>query len=203
VTWDQYLALSDALPDRPTLRFTFDRGRLEIMVVSVEHERYKMFLGRLIDVLTEELDIPSGAYGQFTHRHPDLATAFEPDQCYYKDNLPAVRGKLTIDLTVEPPPDLIVEVDVSHSSVPRLPLFARLGVPEVWRLANGTMRAYKLGPDAQYAEGAESTGFAPGFPVAEFVRFFPIGIADTDRDMARAFRAWLRQWIADRGLTSH
>ena len=91
------------------------------------------FLGRIIDILAEELEIPYDAGGSTTHKREDLAKGLEPDQCYYIRNEPLIRGRMELDLTHDPPPDLAIEIDISRSSVTRLGIYAALGVPEVWR----------------------------------------------------------------------
>src|SRR5271168_751874 len=109
--------------DRP-IRFTYDRGELEIMTVSPEHDRDKMWLARLFQVLTEELDIDIACYGSMTMRREDLERGMEPDQCFWVQHEPQIRGRTDIDLENDPPPDLVMEVEISRSVVARLPILA-------------------------------------------------------------------------------
>jgi Uma2 family endonuclease len=202
LSWAEYEAIGEALRDRAGLRLTFSDGRLELMSTSFEYERLKSLVARLIDVLTEELDLGTIAAGSTTFKLEGLKKGVEPDLCYYAANAEHVRNKMTIDLTIDPPPDLVVEIDVTNSSVPRLAIYAALGVPEVWRWHNETFRVYELDPARTYQERPASTAFAVEFDPAAFLRFLTVGFREGDTPMARAFRAWLRQWVADRGLTS-
>lgn len=203
IDWAAYTAIGHALRDRPGLRQTYSHGRLELMTTSFGHERIIELIGRLIDVLTEELEIGVAAGGSTTFKLEGAERGVEPDQCYYAANLARVRHKTEIDLTVDPPPDLVIEVEVSNAAVAKMSIYAAFGVPELWRWADGTIRVYELAPDRTYHERPASTAFAVEFDPAEFVRFFSLAFSDSEQVMARAFRAWLRQWIADRGLASH
>ena len=106
VAWKDYETIGKALSDRPALRLTYDRGRLEIMTTSFEHERRKCLLGRLIDVLSEEFDVPIGAAGSTTFKKRGLKRGLEGDQTYYTKNLARVQGKKRLELEKDPAPDL-------------------------------------------------------------------------------------------------
>ena len=87
-------------------------------------------LGRMVDTLTEEFDIPQFPADPVTLKRPDLAKGIEPDKLYFfGDNAARVRGLNELDLTIDPPPDLIIEVDETSTSTPGLPIFASLGIP--------------------------------------------------------------------------
>jgi Uma2 family endonuclease len=190
VDWPVYEAIGEALRDRSHIRLTYDRGRLEIMTLSHEHERLKYVIGRLIDVLAEECDLPIAGFGSPTYKqNPDRG--LEPDQCYYCRNYERVRGLTRIDLRRDPPPDLAVEIDVTHSSIPRMALYVALGVPEVWRFAENAFRYYLLGADGQYAEVDQGLAF-PAVPAAALAPFVRLGMSDIDRVMVRAIRDWVR-----------
>jgi Uma2 family endonuclease len=115
------------------LRITYDRGALEIMTLSPEHERLKHLLGYFILILVEELGWNMAGFGSMTFKRKRHQRGLEPDECYWIENELAVRGKDRIDLRRDPPPDLVIEIDWTHSSLDRLAIFAILGVPEVWR----------------------------------------------------------------------
>ena len=202
VDWKSYEMMGEALRDRPNLQMTYDQGTLEIMTLSYQHELVKKRLARLIDILSEELDIPIAAGGSTTYKREAMERGLEPDECYYVENVGRVRGLLTIDLDRDPPPDFVIEVDVSNRSVKRLPIYAQLGVPEIWRWDNWTLHVHTLGEDGQYTEADVSSLFMPSFDVSELLPFVKIGLDENNLAMAKAFRAWLKQFIADRGLTS-
>jgi Uma2 family endonuclease len=131
IDWRTYGRLLRAFDERPGVRLTYDRGVLEIMTLSPEHERFKHLLRRLIEALAEEMGLTIAGFGSMTFRRRRRRRGLEADECFWIANEPRVRGKDRIDLRVDPPPDLVVEVDVSRSSLDRLAIYASLGVPEV------------------------------------------------------------------------
>lgn len=181
---------------------TYDRGRLEIMTLSLEHERIKRLLSRLIDVLSEELKVRMASCGSTTFRHVEFDRGLEPDECYYIKNLDRIRGHLSIDLHRDPPPDFVIEIDVSNRSIDRLPIYSRLGVPEVWRWEKGEIFVLHLGENGEYIHGDTSSLFVPNLNVAELLPFIKVGLEEDDFTISRQFRVWLKQYLADRGLAS-
>ncbi|HEY9740149.1 MAG TPA: Uma2 family endonuclease, partial [Coleofasciculaceae cyanobacterium] len=133
ISWQTYQDLLKDLEEQPGIRLSYDRGLLEIMAPSPPHENYKKVLGRFVETLTEELNIEIKSLGSLTCKREDLARGLEPDQCYYIQNEAVVRTLDEIDFNQDPPPDLVIEIDISSSSINRLSLYAALGVPEVWR----------------------------------------------------------------------
>src|SRR5260370_1533805 len=125
VRWETYeMLLSDL--NEGHVRLTYDQGDLEIMSPLPEHERYCYLFERLIDALAEELELPLDVLRSMTCRRKDLDRGLEPDACFYIASEPLIRGKSHIDLNVDPPPDLAIEVDITRSSVDRLAIFASL-----------------------------------------------------------------------------
>ena len=117
-------------------------------------------MGRLIEMLTFELDIPILGGGSTTFKHKELLRGLEPDECYWIANESVVRGKLEVDLTCDPPPDLAVEIDVTISSLNRQSIYAARGVPELWRFDGKTLRVHELQPNGEYAH----LNTSPAFP---------------------------------------
>jgi Uma2 family endonuclease len=196
VTWDQYVAISDALPDRAGLRISFDGETLELMTTSRLHEWFKKMLGRLIEALTFEWNIPISSGGQMTFRRRRALRGLEPDQCYWIKNERLMRGKTTFDAELDPPPDLAIEIDVAHSSVSREKIYARLRVPELWRFDGESLRVLVLTGSGKYREVDQSPTF-PTLPIAELVPFL---LPDESRDettMLRHFVEWLRPFRPD------
>src|SRR5947207_1702021 len=149
VDWRTYVAMSDLFLDRP-IRFTYDRGELEIMTLSPEHERLKRLLARMLDTLTEEMDIDIAGFGSMTFRREDLERGLEPDDCYWVQNEARVRGRDELDFETDPPPDLIVDVEISRNFIDRLPLCGALGVPEVWRFDGQTIHVLLRNESGEY-----------------------------------------------------
>ena len=160
VSWETYERLLAEHPDAAGPRFTYDEGELEIMVLSAGHEGPNRILARLIDVVAEELGIDTHPLGGVTLKRSVLHKGFEPDSCFYFANAPAVRGKEEIDPTIDPPPDLVIEIDVSRSSLPRFPIFAAFGVPEVWRYDSSRVAFYRL-EAGRYVEADHSVALPP------------------------------------------
>jgi Uma2 family endonuclease len=195
VPWPTYLRLLQMF-DESHVRMTYDRGTLEIMTLTFGHESYGYLLGRFIDALTEELGLPIAGGGSTTFKR--RRRGLEPDGCFWIANEPRIRGKTKIDLRVDPPPDLAIEVDVSHSSLDRMSVYAALGVPEVCRLHGQTLTFQVLGPDGKYAESSHSRAF-PQLTPADLASFLALRGQTDDNAIVRQFRAWVRQHWAGGG----
>jgi len=192
VDWITYTRLLRALNNRPSVRLTYDRGSLEIMTLTHEHESYAHLLGRFVVVLTEEFGLPIKGGGSTTFRRRKRRKGLEADESYWIANEPLVRGKDSIDLRIDPPPDLALEIDVSHSSLNRLAIYAALRVPEVWRREGETLVCYLLGTDGKYAVNTTSRVF-PGLAPADLMRFLTLRSQMDENALVRQFRAWIRQ----------
>ncbi len=154
-SWEEYERLLSDLVGWPGMRVTYDRGRLEIMSPSREHEEYKEFIARIVHVACEALDLPLEACGSTTGKRQPAQQGTEPDASFYIANAHRIIGKRTIDLESDPAPAIAVEIDITNESLSKFPIYAGLGVPEVWRYDGATARFYELA-DGQYHEVAES-----------------------------------------------
>ena len=144
VSWETYERILAEHSNCSSPRFTFDHGELEIVTLSAEHERYNRRIADLIGVLADVMDLEVEDLGSTTYKRQELERGFEPDSCFYVENIERVRGKDRIDLAVDPPPDLVVEVDITSPSISKLPLFAEFGVPEVWRFGGERLSILRL-----------------------------------------------------------
>jgi Uma2 family endonuclease len=189
VDWRTYSRLLRALGDRPGVRLTYDRGRLEIMSPLPEHEHDAYLSGRFIDVLTEELGLPVVAGRSTTLRLRSKQRGLEPDNCYWIAHEAQVRGKKRIDLRVDPPPDLAIEGDVTRSSLDRMAIYAKLGVPEVWRLSEQMLTIQVLG-GGKFAASPHSPTF-PFVTGADLTAFLALTSSHDDNGIVRQFRAWV------------
>ena len=188
VTWEDYEAQLRIVGERP-IRVTYDRGTMEVFMPSFGHEDDAYRLGRMVNTLTEELDIAVKAGRTTTHKHQDLDQGHKPDQCYWLgDDARRMAGKRQLRLTVNPPPALAIEVNISHSSLERLPIFAAIGIPEVWRLTVNSIQFLHLEPDATYRPHDRSRAF-PRLLAAEVARFLERGGTVEDTAWIRVFRA--------------
>jgi Uma2 family endonuclease len=193
IPWETYRALRD-LPQSRNVRMTYDRGELEMMSPSKRHERYAHLIGRFIEAWTEELHIEIESCRSVTFRREDLERGFEPDNCYYIQNEPLVWQKLELDLSVDPPPDLAIEVDLSGEAMKKMPLCAAFGVPEAWRYDGRTLQVFALGPDGTY-QARYSSASLPRLPVLEIQRLLArLGVMH-ENALVRSFRTWVRENI--------
>jgi Uma2 family endonuclease len=192
IRWSTYQALLRDLGDRP-IHLTYDEGKLEIMTLSPQHEIFKKLIGRLIEQLTLDLDIPIKSIGSTTIARKELKRGLEPDDCYYIGREPLVRHKVEFNFKKDPPPDLAVEVDVSRSSVSRQRVYAALGVPEMWRF-DGKLHVLHLQANREYDEQNASLAF-PFLPMAQ-VEAFIHQITEIDENtLIRNFRDWVRKQV--------
>ncbi|MBK8979132.1 MAG: Uma2 family endonuclease [Planctomycetes bacterium] len=194
VSWATYVRLRAELDPRP-IRLTYDDGRLEIVSPGQRHERDRKHLAQLFEVLTEELDVPRESCGSTTWQREDLLKGLEPDECYWIQNADVIAIKGVVDLAVDPPPDLAIEVDVTSSSLDRMRIYAALGVPEVWRWKDDELTAWVLGPDRRYAP-AERSFAIPRVVVAELGAFVVAGRRGGELAWIRGFRRWVRERLA-------
>ncbi|MEG4023382.1 Uma2 family endonuclease [Microcoleus sp. S13C4] len=191
ISWQTYETLLAEIGDRQ-IRLTYNRGNLEIMVPSPEHERFKTIMGRFVETLAEELDVRIEPLGSTTFKRPELSGA-EPDECFYIQNISAVKGKKRIDLTQDPPPDLVVEIDITSRSENTLQVYADLGVPEVW-IYNGLRLGINRLENGEYVEGEISLAF-PSLPILEIVRFLEQAETMDYLELVKAFRNWVKSQI--------
>lgn len=190
VSWKEYVRLLKAFEEHH-LRLTYDRGALEIMTLSFEHENEGYLLCRLIDVLTEELNLPVQGGGSTTFQRRKHQKGLEADGCWWIGNEAKVRGKKRIDLRVDPPPDLIAEVDITRSSLNRMKIYARMKIPEVWRCDGKDLDFFVL-DKGKYKKVEESQTF-PGCRAAEILPFLSLLHQEDQTSIVRQFRAWVRQ----------
>jgi Uma2 family endonuclease len=190
VPWEAYVAFCDGLGER-YLRVTYDHGEMEVMGVSRKHEKSKKRLGRLVETLTEELDLDIAYGGSMTCRNEEMLCALEPDDCYWIAHETDVRDRDEIDLDNDPLPDLAFEIEISRSALDRMSIYAALKVPEVWRWDDETLFIHVLTGRGAYRVSKRSRAF-PFLPVADFASF--VTRTDlTENQRIRAERAWVRE----------
>lgn len=155
ISWETYESLLSDHEDKSAPRFTYDRGTLEIMSPSPAHERTNRRLSQLVLEICAARDLEAEDFGSTTYKREDIERGFEPDSCFYIENEPLVRDKDRLDLEVDPPPDLVVEIDVTSFSLDKLPLYAGIRVPEVWRYEDAKLEILRL-DSGSYRKSAES-----------------------------------------------
>ncbi len=205
-SWGTYERLLEEREERRYPRFFYDRGVLEILSPSAEHDRTSRLIAVLVELLAEEADADIENVGSTTFKREDLSRGFEPDECFYFGSnagrvreLVADKGDIELDAG-DPVPDLVVEVDITSPSLDKLPIYARLDVPEVWRYSGGRLNIFKLanetltGEDPGYAPTPESD-LLPGATGDVLTRFVAEGLS-LDR---RLWRRGVREWARDQG----
>ena len=191
ISWETYERLLADHENSSAPRFTYDRGMLEIMSPNPEHEEANRQLAQIVLILAEERSINVRGLGSTTFRREDLERGFEPDSCFYIRNEERVRGKKRIDLTVDPPPDLVIEVDITSPSLGKFPIYARLGVPEVWRYDGERLRIHQLTEDTGYAEVRHSA-VLPDLTAEVLTRFVGRSSTLDWLPWVREVRGWAR-----------
>ncbi|WP_293352274.1 MULTISPECIES: Uma2 family endonuclease [unclassified Microcoleus] len=193
ISWEIYEQLLEIFAERSTPRMTYYQGTLELMVPLPEHERYSWTLGRLIVALSEEIGIEIIGLKSSTWRSKPKKAGKEADECFYIQNEALMRGKLTIDLKTDPPPDLAVEMDLTSSSINKMAVYAELKVPEVWIWKKGKLIINILN-DTGYVESETSLAFA-SFPVKEIAQFMHLDSEKGENARIREFREWVRSHL--------
>ncbi|MEM1256342.1 MAG: Uma2 family endonuclease [Cyanobacteria bacterium P01_H01_bin.21] len=188
LTWQRYLAVRQSLsPDRNT-RLTYAQGTLEITMPLEIHEFSAWLIGRFIYILASEFGMKLKTMGSTTLDREVLDRSSEPDAAYYIQNQPLVAGR-DVDLDKDPPPDLIVEVDITHTDIDKLRLYASMGVPEFWRYNGEVWRIYCLQQD-HYIEAELSPTF-PEVPKTKLYEFLAVARLD-EMEADRILREWVR-----------
>lgn len=192
VSWHEFETMLDELGEHRSTRMAYDNGTVEIMTPLPEHEYIKELMGDLVKALLEELDIEFATLGSTTFKNQEMAKGIEPDQCFYIRHEPAIRGKKRLDLAVDPPPDLALEVDITSRT--HLDIYGALGVPELWRYRGDRLEIYVLRGGVYVASQASPTfpELSPGDMIPQYLE--QSRIEGRNRTM-RAFRQWVRAQI--------
>ncbi len=189
VNWAQFKNILEDLGEHRATRVAYDNGILEIMVPLSEHEDSKEIVGDLLKALLEELNIEFRALGSTLFERQATLKGMEPDQCFYIQNEAAIRGKRRLDLSVDPPPDLVLEIDLTARTHTKT--YEALGVPELWRLSRQGLSLYVL-KAGKYEEAEESPLFL-NLPLKEVIPYCLEQSRALGRNtVIRDFRAWIR-----------
>jgi Uma2 family endonuclease len=190
VSWEAYELLLQQVEEEH-FQLTYDEGRLEIMSPFPRHESIKQVLGTMVSLIAMERRIPIKSLGQTTFRRRKVRKGLEPDQCYYVQNEKLIRGRDDLDFNVDPPPDLVIEADITHRSIERMPLYAALGVPEIWR-HDGLKLTCQMLAGRTYEQTEMSVAF-PFLRVADLNQFVDKRNEVEETELMLAFRDWVRQ----------
>jgi|SRR5215203_220723 len=197
ISWETYERLLEERGDSRAPRLAYDRGELEIMSPSSEHESVAYFAALVVAVLAEEMRVNAYGVGSTTYRRGDFERGFEPDASFYIANEERVRGKPRIDLYVDPPPDLVIEIDITSPSLDKFPIYARLGVREVWRYDGARANVFVL-EHGEYVEARGSTALPP-LTGEVLTRFVAESAAVGSTEWLRMVRRWAREHTGSSG----
>jgi len=192
VSWQTYQALLNELGDHRASRLAYGDGVLEITMPSDRHETNTKRLERMIETLTEELDLPIKGFRSTTLNRADLRQGAEPDSCYYIQNVDRIQGR-TIDLSRDPAPDLVLEVDITSPSTRKLGIYQQLEVPEVWRYVGQQVKVLQL-QSGEYVP----CDFSPTFSfvsTAILNQFLQQAQTQDDTALVQSWRKWVREQI--------
>jgi Uma2 family endonuclease len=183
-SWETYQRLMKERGESRVPRFAYDRGELEIMSPSTEHESIAYYIGLLVAMFAEEAGVDLHGAGSTTFDREDLGRGFEPDACFYVQNAERVRGKPRIDLGLDPPPDLLIEVDITSPSLDKFPIYARVSTPEIWHHDGERLAIFEL-RGGEYVEISGSRILSPlsGEALSSFI------VQSSSLDIA----TWMRQ----------
>ena len=193
ITWEEYEHVLENLAERSGIRVTYDQGRLEIVTTSAGHERWREFVQDLVSVLCQESGLNLESYGGTTWKRKRELKGTEADTCFYVGKAARMIGKDEIDLNLDPPPDLVVEIDKANQSLNKFPIYAAFGVPEIWRcdVKRTRVHIYKLRGTA-YVEIPSS----PSFPIltsAVLIQFIEQSRIQGQIAALAAFREWIKK----------
>lgn len=193
ISWQTFETLLKEIGDNRGYRIAYDGGMLEIMAPLFEHENPKIQSDRFIAILAEELGIEIKSAGSMTLKKEQAKKGIEPDNCYYIQNEPAVRGRQELDLETAPPPDLAIEIDITSSSLNKLAIYSALCVPELWLYNGRVLKFYQLASE-EYVECKFSIAF-PFVSSTEIERFFEQSKTMGEIALLKSFRIWVREKI--------
>ncbi len=174
IDWKTYLIVRDAI-DTPGIRITYDNGAMEIMSPSPEHERKKTTFARLLEIWAIERDVPLQGYGSTTFRRAAKERGLEPDECY------------CLCEELRDIPDLAIEIVETHGGLDKLPIYASLGVGELWFYESATLTIHVLDGNA-YSVAPRSV-LLPSLDLTVLVEHLEL---PNQHEAVRAFRDRLR-----------
>ncbi len=190
VTWEEYEQLLSELGPTYSVHVFYDRGRMEIVSPKPIHERPIEILHTLVIAMRDQLDIDIESLGSTTLKKQMREAGAEPDASFYVQHAAVMHGYLDLDLAHDPPPDLVIESDHTSSSLDKFGIYARLGVPEIWRVFSQQASFWLLSGNT-YLEAEHSRSF-PFLTVQILNKYLEQGLLSGERRAAKAFREWIK-----------
>jgi len=194
VGWDTYTCLLADFADSSGTRIAYNQGTLEIMAPSFKHEQAADLLSDIVKAVAEAQALDVVPAGSTTFKREDVERGFEPDASFYVQHAADIRGLSTVDLAVDPPPDVIIEIDLTHPSLDKFPIYAALGVPEVWR-HDGTQTHIYRRADEAYTE-VPSSAVLPDVTTASLTQMVHLGLELPRQVWIGRVRDWVESLAA-------
>ena len=191
VSWQTYEQLMKDHENQSVPRFTYKNGELEIFMPSEKHEETIRSIEAFVSVYIEEKDLDMRSLGSTTFKHESLKNGVEPDCCFYIQNVEKVKNVSKIDLEIHPPPDLIVEVDITSPSINRFPIYAKFGTKEIWQYQNDKIKIFALSKN-KYTEISESIAL-PKVTNETLTKF----IAESKTEKRSVWLKNIRKWVSE------
>lgn len=190
VSWEFYEKFLEETAEQ-RVRHAYD-GDLTIMApVGIGHDSPKKLLAQLVEALSNAWKVPRKSIGSSTLKSALKGRGAEPDEGYFLGaNESGMRGRKTYDPDVDPPPDLLIEIDTTSPSFHRLPIYAALGVPEVWRWDGTSLEVHRLADEETY-EIVASSGVFPSLPMAEFATWVERADETDESEWIDRFLKWV------------
>lgn len=197
ISWDTYERLLTETGEHRNQRFAYRDGLLEIMVPLANHEEPTRLFEHFLAGIIDELGLELRSLGSLTMKKPAQRKGLEPDCCFYIQTEAAVRGIDTLDFEIHPPPDLVVEVDNSHGSLSKFPIYVALKIPELWRLQRGVLTIFLLNETQKEYEASQHSLVFPTLPIHELPGFIDRAKAIGQRSAVRELSKRVRQILAE------
>ncbi|MBE9143152.1 Uma2 family endonuclease [Planktothrix mougeotii] len=192
VSWKEFEAILEEMGEHRASRVAYCQGVLKIRMPLPEHEIKKELISDFVKILLDELELDSQTFGSTTFKRPEMTAGIEPDNCFYIQNSRLMIGKQRINLSVDPPPDLAIEVDVTSKT--QLDAYLALGVPELWIYAEGKLQIFVL-QSGEYVQGENSPNFINLPVIVGILQFLQQSETIGDSAARRGFRKWVRSQI--------
>lgn len=189
-TWENYEKLLNEIGEASGLRTSFNKGNLEIMTLSTTHESYSEMVGRFVDRITIFSNVDILFFGSATLKKSRAEKGSEPDACFYVQNAAAIGEKISVNFAIDPPPDVVVEIDWKHDSLYKFPIYAALNVPEIWRYDGYKAAFYKL-EEERYVE-IENSVALPMLSAQVLSDFLNRNGKESQSKILRDFEEWLK-----------
>lgn len=191
VGWELYERILEEFTDSNGLRLAYDDGYLEVEVPLSQHEIPIRLLSDLVSTICVETEVNFRNVGSTTFRSRARSKGCEPDTAFYIKNEDRVRGLTNIDSSKDPPPDLVIEVDFTSPSLDKLPIYAALGVSEVWRYKGDRVEFYRL--SGEFYQPTENSVFYPRLLAETANEFLRKGLTESSTEWFREIRQWINE----------